>query len=71
MWCADRQFPVLQLSAESIESAFARADKIKAERIGIVQREIRSGYSGLYSDGNCGLKEPRRLSTLTAGTAAS
>ncbi|MGB6910189.1 MAG: hypothetical protein WBE01_10740 [Methyloceanibacter sp.] len=44
---ADRRFPVLQLSAESIESLFARhADCIRAERIGIVEREIRSGYAG-------------------------
>jgi len=44
---ADRQFPILCLSAESIESNFARhATDIKAERIGIVDREIRSGYSG-------------------------
>jgi len=44
---AGRKFPVLGLSAESIESTFtALAVKVKAERIGIVPREIRSGYSG-------------------------
>lgn len=44
---ADRQFPCLNLSAESIQSVFARhARGIKTERIGIVEREIRSGYSG-------------------------
>jgi hypothetical protein len=44
---ADRPFPVLHLSAEIIEEVFARhANQIKAERIGIVEREIRSGYAG-------------------------
>jgi hypothetical protein len=44
---ADRRFPVLCLSAESIEKVFARhAKSIKAETIGISEREIRSGYSG-------------------------
>ena len=44
---ADRPFPVLYLSADMIETLFARyADGVKAERIGIVEREIRSGYSG-------------------------
>jgi hypothetical protein len=44
---ADRQFPILSLSAAEIESSFARhATNVKAERIGIVDREIRSGYSG-------------------------
>ena len=44
---ADRRFPVLCLSAESIEKVFARhANNIKAETIGIFEREIRSGYSG-------------------------
>jgi hypothetical protein len=44
---AERPFPVLPLSPESIEAVFARhADGIEAERIGIVPREIRSGYSG-------------------------
>lgn len=44
---ADRPFPVLCLSADKIEAVFRRhADNIKAARIGIVEREIRSGYSG-------------------------
>jgi hypothetical protein len=44
---ADHSFPCLSLSAESIESVFAHhARGIKTERIGIVEREIRSGYSG-------------------------
>jgi hypothetical protein len=44
---ADRPFPELSLSAESIEMTFAHhADKVVAESIGIVEREIRSGYSG-------------------------
>lgn len=44
---SDRQFPILCLSAGAIESTFARyARDIKAERIGMVDREIRSGYSG-------------------------
>lgn len=42
-----RKFPVLHLSAEDIERVFSEnADDIRAERIGIVEREIRSGYSG-------------------------
>jgi hypothetical protein len=45
---AGHQFPILSLSAKEIESNFARhATDIKAERIGMVDREIRSGYSGL------------------------
>jgi hypothetical protein len=44
---ADRPFPVLSLSAESIETFFtAHAHDVHAERIGIVEREIRSGYFG-------------------------
>jgi hypothetical protein len=44
---ADRPFPILCLSAEEIENTFSRhATNIRAERIGIVDREIRSGYSG-------------------------
>ncbi|HYD15532.1 MAG TPA: hypothetical protein VEA77_03945 [Hyphomicrobium sp.] len=44
---ADRPFPVLKLSAETIEDVFRRhADDVRAELIGIVDREIRSGYSG-------------------------
>lgn len=44
---ADRPFPVLSLSPESIETTFAaHARDVRAEQIGIVAREIRSGYSG-------------------------
>jgi SAM-dependent methyltransferase len=44
---AGRRFPVLPLSAESIEYVFMRhASGVRAVRIGIVEREIRSGYSG-------------------------
>jgi hypothetical protein len=44
---ADRPFPCLSLSAESIEAVFGRhASGIATERIGIVERQIRSGYSG-------------------------
>jgi hypothetical protein len=44
---AERPFPVLSLSPESIETTFAaHANHVRAERIGIVEREIRSGYSG-------------------------
>ena len=44
---ADRPFPVLKLSAETIERVFkAHADAVSAKLIGIVDREIRSGYSG-------------------------
>ena len=44
---ADRPFPVLNLSPDSIETVFAaHASEVEAERIGIVEREIRSGYSG-------------------------
>ena len=44
---ADRPFPVLHLMADEIEETFARhADILKAEKVGIVEREIRSGYSG-------------------------
>lgn len=44
---ADRPFPVLSLSPESVEAAFAaHAGDVRAEQIGIVEREIRSGYSG-------------------------
>lgn len=44
---ADRPFPVLSLTPESIEAVFnAHARDVAAERIGIVEREIRSGYSG-------------------------
>lgn len=41
------RFPVLHLSPEAIETTFSRhALDVKAERIGLVEREIRSGYSG-------------------------
>lgn len=44
---AGRAFPVLQLSVDSIESTFSDfATEVKSEQIGIVPREIRSGYSG-------------------------
>jgi SAM-dependent methyltransferase len=44
---ADRPFPVLSLSPDYIEKTFsAHAHTVKAEQIGIVEREIRSGYSG-------------------------
>lgn len=44
---ADWPFPVLSLSPELIENVFAsNAYNVKAERIGIREREIRSGYSG-------------------------
>jgi hypothetical protein len=44
---AGRKFPVLHLTAETIEDAFkSHATDVRAERIGIVEREIRSGYSG-------------------------
>lgn len=44
---ADRPFPVLKLSAETIETVFKQhADNVEAKLIGIVDREIRSGYSG-------------------------
>jgi hypothetical protein len=44
---ADQAFPVLRLTPELIEEVFAsNADNVKAERIGIREREIRSGYSG-------------------------
>ncbi len=44
---ADRPFPVLKLSPETIERVFKHhAGAVRAEQIGIVEREIRSGYSG-------------------------
>ena len=44
---ADRPFPVLKLSPETIERVFRHhADAVDARLIGIVDREIRSGYSG-------------------------
>lgn len=44
---ANRDFPVLHLDASTIEAVFARdADAIDARSIGLVEREIRSGYAG-------------------------
>jgi hypothetical protein len=44
---ADRSFPVLNLSSETIAAAFQQhATDVTAEHIGIVEREIRSGYAG-------------------------
>jgi SAM-dependent methyltransferase len=44
---ADRPFPVLKLSPETIERVFrTHADAVSAKLIGIIEREIRSGYSG-------------------------
>jgi hypothetical protein len=44
---AGRRFPVLELTADTIEETFARyIASSRAERIGIVEKEIRSGYSG-------------------------
>ena len=41
------RFPVLHLTPEAIETTFAvHAQNVNAERIGLVEREIRSGYSG-------------------------
>lgn len=43
----DRPFPGLNLSVEAIEHVFGRHVRgVKAELMGIVDREIRSGYSG-------------------------
>jgi hypothetical protein len=49
-----RRFPALSLSAESIVKAFApHAENLKVEAIGVVDREVRSGYSGLvFLSGN-------------------
>ena len=41
---AKHRFAVLQLSAENLFSKLAH--RTKAQRIGIVEREIRSGYAG-------------------------
>ena len=44
---AGQAFPVLSVSAEGIEKVFRRhAHDVKVEQIGIVEREIRSGYAG-------------------------
>jgi hypothetical protein len=50
----ESRFPALSLSAESITNAFARhAVSVKVEAIGIVERQVRSGYSGLvFFSGN-------------------
>ena len=43
----ESRYPALSLSAEKIIDVFAHyADGLKAEAVGIVPREIRSGYSG-------------------------
>lgn len=45
---ADYPFPALNLSAEAIAQVFApHAGEIRTEQVGIVDREIRSGYSGM------------------------
>jgi NNMT/PNMT/TEMT family len=42
-----RRFPVLNVTAETAEATFSQfATNVDAERIGIVEKEIRSGYSG-------------------------
>jgi SAM-dependent methyltransferase len=44
---ADRPFPVLKLTPETIERVFKEhAVEVESKLIGIVDREIRSGYSG-------------------------
>lgn len=44
---ADRPFPVLSLTAEQVETVFSRhATGVRMQSVGIVEREIRSGYSG-------------------------
>lgn len=44
---ADHPFPVLHLSSENIIATFNKfAHDVQAEHIGIVEREIRSGYAG-------------------------
>ena len=44
---AERPFPVLNVSDADIREVFSRvASDIRTEPIGIVEREIRSGYSG-------------------------
>jgi len=43
----DKPFPVLTISAESVQAVFEKhATQVRAELIGIVEREIRSGYAG-------------------------
>lgn len=44
---AGRRFPALHLSAETIKEVFASlADSVIAQEIGIVDKEVRSGYCG-------------------------
>jgi hypothetical protein len=44
---SDTRFPALRLSPEAIEGVFDRlAGAVRIARIGIVEREIRSGYTG-------------------------
>ncbi len=44
---ADQLFPALKLSPDAIEGVFkACIDDVRCEAVGIVDREIRSGYSG-------------------------
>ncbi len=44
---AERPFPVLHISSDSIAATFGKhATHVKADHIGIVEREIRSGYAG-------------------------
>ena len=44
---ADRPFPVLSVTADEIIAAFsAHATDVQTQMIGIVEREIRSGYAG-------------------------
>ncbi|MGD9501623.1 MAG: hypothetical protein AB7V40_03950, partial [Methyloceanibacter sp.] len=44
----DRSFPALPLSPESVVSIFAPyAGELKARSVGIVERQVRSGYSGV------------------------
>jgi NNMT/PNMT/TEMT family len=43
----ERPFPVLSISAEEIVESFSRyATDVESELVGIVEREIRSGYAG-------------------------
>jgi hypothetical protein len=42
-----RRFPAVQLSAEDVVAVFETiSDDIRAEKIGIVDKEVRSGYAG-------------------------
>ena len=43
----ERPFPVLTISAEEIVESFSKyADDVHSDLVGIVEREIRSGYAG-------------------------